>query len=95
MSGPRPKDIYLTIEQKNHLEDLIRCQTTPKRTYLRAKIILLAAEGCSNAEISRKLDYHRNCIIEWRRRYAQKGFNGLYDLHRSGRPRLLEESVAN
>jgi transposase len=88
MPGPKPMNVALTPNEKNILESLIRCQTTPKRLYLRAKIVLLAAEGLSNSDISKKLDSHRNCVVEWRRRFIMFRLHGLEDHDRSGRPPL-------
>jgi transposase len=53
----------------------------------RAKIVLLAASGWTNAAIARTLGVAPNTVGKWRRRYAQEGADGLADRKRPGRPR--------
>jgi DNA-binding CsgD family transcriptional regulator len=61
--------------------------TRSHREVLRAKIVLLAAEGLSNAEIARRLDCTEKSVGKWRRRYCQEGISGLDEKPRPGRPR--------
>lgn len=56
------------------------------RQVIRAKIVLAAAEGHTNAAIAADLDVHVDTVRKWRRRYASSGLAGLNDLPRSGRP---------
>ncbi len=56
------------------------------RQVLRAKIVLAAAQGCTNAAIAAELDLHVDTVRKWRKRYARSGLAGLMDLPRSGRP---------
>jgi transposase len=55
----------------------------------RAKILLLAAEGISNAEIARQVGCSRPTVILWRQRYSQHGLDGLDDKPRPGRPQTV------
>jgi len=55
----------------------------------RAKILLLAAEGTSNAEIARQVGCSRPTVILWRQRYTQRGLDGLADQPRPGRPQTV------
>jgi transposase len=55
----------------------------------RAKILLLAAEGASNTEITRQVGCSRPTVILWRQRYAQHGLAGLDDQPRPGRPQTV------
>jgi len=57
----------------------------------RARIVLLAAEGVSNAEIGRRVGVSRPTVLTWRARYAQSGIAGLGDLDRSGRPPVIDD----
>lgn len=56
------------------------------RQVIRAKIILAAAQGHTNAAIAADLDLHVDTVRKWRKRYARSGLAGLNDLPRSGRP---------
>lgn len=61
------------------------------RMAVRARIILLAAEGRSVAEISRELSERRGTITCWKRRYAAAGISGLKTLPRGGNRSLSAE----
>jgi hypothetical protein len=61
--------------------------TRPHREVVRAKIVLLAAEGHTNAEIARRLDTTERTVGKWRRRYCEEGIPGLDEKPRPGRPR--------
>src|SRR6266571_7996412 len=54
---------------------------------LRAKIVLLAAEGKTNAEIARRLDCALRTVSLWRKRFFEERLDGLRDRPRPGRPR--------
>ena len=50
-------------------------------------MVLLAAEGLSNAEIGRRVGMTRQTVISWRARYEAGGIDALADLPRSVAPR--------
>lgn len=58
----------------------------PGSRALRARAVLLAAEGRSNTEIAKLLAVSRQSVVTWRHRYAASGLAGLVDKKRSGRP---------
>jgi predicted NBD/HSP70 family sugar kinase/transposase len=58
---------------------------------LRARIVLLAAEGLRNADIARHLGVSRQTVTTWRQRYAAEGVDGLRDRARAGRPTAVDE----
>ena len=58
---------------------------------LRARIVLLAAEGLRNADIARHLGVSRQTVTTWRQRYAAEGIEGLQDRARTGRPTEVDE----
>ncbi|MBZ0135085.1 MAG: helix-turn-helix domain-containing protein [Planctomycetes bacterium] len=87
MPGPAPEvPIVLSDAERAELEKLRRSGTTEARLSRRARIVILAADGESNSAISRKVGLERDCVIDWRRRYAEGGVEALHDKHRSGRP---------
>jgi len=67
----------MTKEQRQTLEVWVRAKTTPQRTVLRARICLLAADGLSNNAIAKELHTSRPTVIQWRKRFAEKGPVGL------------------
>jgi transposase len=56
-------------------------------------MVLLAAEGCSNTEIGRRVGMTRQTVISWRARYEAGGIGALADLPRSGRPPVIDEAT--
>jgi transposase len=63
------------------------------RQVLRAKIVLAAADGHSNAGIARGLGIVEDTVRKWRQRFCQHGMFGLRDRPRSGRPRVFAAAV--
>ena len=56
------------------------------RDVLRARIVLAAADGASNAAIGRALGVCDDTVRKWRRRFCEHGIDGLRDRPRTGRP---------
>src|SRR3954453_16552246 len=61
--------------------------TRPHREVIRAKVVLLAAEGHSDCEIARRLDCIDKTAGKWRRRFAEGGLAGVDERPMPGRPR--------
>jgi transposase len=61
----------------------------------RARIVLLAAEGLTGAEIAQRAGCTEPTVIKWRRQYAGRGLAGLEDAPRGGGPVtvLTDETV--
>jgi transposase len=76
----------LSTDERAALLALIR-PTVPARTVLRARIVLAAADGRTNAGIARDLAVCQDTVRKWRSRYAGARLAGLADVHRPGRPR--------
>ena len=53
---------------------------------VRAKAILLAAEGRSNAEIAERPEVARRSVSEWRKRFFEQGLDGLEERPGPGHP---------
>jgi transposase len=79
----------LTPEDEAALRKMARQYTSPYRNVIRAKIVLYAAEGLGNDEISARLDTPRQVVSKWRKRFFQRGLSGLEELPRRGRPRVF------
>ena len=63
--------------------------TLPYYQVLRAKMILLAADGLGNDEIAFCLHTRREIVSLWRKRFFEQRLAGLEDLARPGRPRAF------
>ncbi|MFZ5632936.1 MAG: helix-turn-helix domain-containing protein [Bacillota bacterium] len=86
MPGKSPFIIDLTLHEKHVLETEARRYTSPYRDVIRSKIILLAAQGYDNDEISSRLDTPRQIVSKWRKRFYYERLLGLQDQPRGGRP---------
>jgi transposase len=56
---------------------------------VRAKMILMAAEGMDNDEIATRLDTRREVVSQWRKRFFKDRLAGLDERDRPGRPRAF------
>jgi transposase len=63
--------------------------TLPYFQVVRAKMILMAAEGYSNDEIARRLSTRRDVVSMWRKRFFTERLAGLEERARPGRPRTF------
>ena len=81
-----PYRIELTEHERSILESLARKYTSSYRDVIRAKIILLAAEGLANDAIAVRLDTPRQIVSKWRKRFCLFRLPGLEEQPRGGRP---------
>lgn len=79
--------IEIDAQTRVVLERRAASLTLPYRVVVRAKIVLLAADGVTNREIAVRVDMSADRVADWRRRLANEGLDGLEDRARSGRPR--------
>jgi len=85
--------IVLSDRRRARLEALVGKQTAPQRVVLRAKIVLAAWRGESNAQIARTLGISPDTVRTWRRRFRAQGMPGLSDRPRPGRPPVYDLDV--
>ena len=95
MPGPGALEIALSDVEREHLEKTVRKQTAPQRAVVRARIVLLAADGVCNREIADRLGCSRYTVYLWRKRFFEEGLDGLADRPRPGRPRSFSPSAAS
>jgi putative transposase len=69
MPGPQPLALMVSNRQQAILHGLVRRQTSPQRLVYRAKAILAATAGNSNAHIAQQLGLNRHTVRTWRRRW--------------------------
>jgi transposase len=77
--------IQLTAGQRSELDEIARSQSLPAGFVLRAKILLLLADGIPYDAIKQKLDTTAPTISRWKRRFLEHGLDGL-ETHRPGQP---------
>jgi len=89
-----PYSIRLSQAEKDSLESQARKYTAPYYSVLRAKIVLLAAQGRSNDQIAASLSVPRQIVSKWRKRFFEQGSAGLENEPRPGRPPTLASRVS-
>jgi transposase len=93
MASLSPFRIELSEHERRELEQRARAYTSPYCQVVRAKIVLMAADGLPNSEIAARLDTSPQVVHRWRKRYFHKALAGLVDDRRSGRPVTYGHSV--
>jgi len=86
MPRQSPFVVELTKPEGAELEARARRYTSPYRDVIRAKIVLLAAQGLSNDVIAARLDTPRQIVSKWRKRFCLARLPGLEEEPRGGRP---------
>ena len=89
MTRRSPYVIELSAADRAALKQRARAYTAPHHQVMRAKIVLLAADGLENTVIADRLDVAVQLVSTWRKRFFEEGLDGLKDRPRTGRPRAL------
>jgi len=89
MPRKSPFRILLSPDERDELVRRATKYTLPYYHVLRAKMILLAAEGLGNDEIAARLDTRREVVSQWRKRFFEQRLPGLDEQPRPGRPRVF------
>jgi transposase-like protein len=61
--------IVLADQERSELEHRAACYTLPHKRVQRAKLVLYAAGGATNAEIARRLEMNADVVGRWRKRF--------------------------
>jgi len=80
-----PFIIDLSSAERAALASTSRRYSAPYRDVVRARIVLLAAQGRENTEIARRLDTAVQIVSKWRKRFFEEGLAGLAERSRTGR----------
>ena len=89
MPRKSPYTIVLSAEERHELERRVRKYTLPYFQIVRARIVLLAADGWRNDEIAEYLHVRREVVSLWRKRFYEQRLPGLEERPRPGRPRAF------
>ncbi|MFD3622449.1 helix-turn-helix domain-containing protein, partial [Streptomyces sp. NPDC058676] len=83
----------LTDAQRAVLEGWVRRRrTTAQALAQRSRIVLECADGHSIMEVSRRLRITPDTVRTWRRRFLERGLDGLSDEPRPGVPRKIPDA---
>jgi hypothetical protein len=78
--------IELTPEERSELERRARSLAEPHRTVVRAKLVLMLADGKGFTAAADAVGLQRRIVYKWAGRFLRKRVDGLEDKPRSGRP---------
>jgi transposase len=88
----RPKEeIEVTDDERAELVRLARRVRVNRHVALRAKLILACAAGHPDSEVAAKHHVNPKTVAVWRKRFAQRRLEGLYDEPRVGAPRMIDD----
>jgi transposase len=65
---------------------------SPMSIAQRSRIVLLAADGLDSKAIASRVGVHEATVGKWRRRYLERGIDGLIDEPRPGAPRKIGDA---
>jgi transposase len=83
----------LSVDDRAVLAERARAYSASYASVIRAKIVLLAADGELNVGIAERLGVHVATASFWRKRWFDHGLTGLEDHKRTGRPRSFAPEV--
>jgi hypothetical protein len=91
MPRKSPFRIDLSVDEATELRRRAAKYTLPYFEVVRAKMILMGADGMDNDEIAARLDTRREVVSEsqWRKRFFKERLAGLEERTRPGRPRAF------
>ena len=69
MPGPKPPEVVLGGGERAELERLVRAHTTGQQLAVRARVVLLAADGVNTGEVARALGLDVGTARQWRARW--------------------------
>ncbi len=92
VKGPKPRTILLTDDERARLVELARRSKTANAVARRARIVLAAADGLGNTEMSRTLGVSLGTAVKWRARFLRMRLDGLLDEPRVGAPRTVSDA---
>jgi transposase len=83
--------LELSKEERERLEKIVGRRRVAQAEAQRARVILLAAEGCSNLEIVERTGLSAPTVGKWRQRFLDTRVSGLSELPRAGAPRRIQD----
>jgi hypothetical protein len=92
MPRKSPYVIVLSDAERSELERIANKYTLPYFLVVRAKVILMAAQGLDNKTIGDRLSLPRQIVSKWRKRFFEERLDGLADRPRTGRPSAFSPS---
>ena len=89
--GRQLPPVVLTDEQREQMTALSESTSMPYGLVQRARIVLACAQGLTNSAVAKRLAVSPSAVGKWRRRFLERGVQGLHDELRPGRPRTYDD----
>ena len=89
--GRQLPPVVLTDDEREQLNAVSQSTAMPHGLVQRARMILACAEGLNNATVATRLGVSPSAVSKWRRRFLERGVEGLHDALRPGRPRTYDD----
>lgn len=70
--------IALSEDERSQLQSMSRSRSLPHSLVRRARIVVLAADGATNAHIAQQCGVSMPTVTHWKKRFAQYGLAGLH-----------------
>jgi putative transposase len=83
--------IEMSEQTRQQLERMVTSRSLPQALVVRARVVLLAADGWPNQAIREAVGLSAQTVGKWRQRFVRHGLNGLYDELRPGAPRTVDD----
>ena len=89
--GRQLPPVVLTDDQRQQMTALSQSTSMAYALVQRARIVLACAQGLTNCAVAQRLAVSPSAVGKWRRRFVERGVQGLHDELRPGRPRTYED----
>jgi transposase len=94
MRAPTPP-LTISEGQREILDSLSKSLTAPHREVIRAKALLLAADGDANTAVAARLEVSPSTVAAWRKRFAEEGLPKMGQVRagRGRKPKIPAEKI--
>lgn len=89
----RAPEVTLSDDQRQALSTLAARRTTAQALAMRARIVLACAQGAENKQVADALGVCQATVGKWRRRFVERGIEGLHDEPKPGVPRTITDEM--
>ena len=79
----KAKPLILSAEERSRLETITKARTLQAQIVIRARILLLKANGESVDSIAEKVDLNRNSVLLCLKKFSQGGIENKSEAKRS------------
>jgi transposase len=88
-----PTGFELSLADRAALQRVVSMKTSEQRSVLRARIVLMLADGEPDTVVAAQLGVNRHTVRLWRQRFGEQGLAGLADAPGRGRKPYLDAKI--